>query len=92
MGQLLQAADGGLLELHQTVTGTRILHLQLSLALLCSRRKTRHQSRQPTIFISSMFTLSSRKLSFSRVATRWRQRQRNFHSSTLLLNEEEEEH
>lgn len=33
--ELRQAAHGGLLELHQTVTGTRVLHLDLPLTLLC---------------------------------------------------------
>lgn len=34
--ELLQAAHGGLLELHQTLTGTGILHLNLPLTLLCN--------------------------------------------------------
>lgn len=39
--ELLQAAHGGLLELHQTLAGTRILHLDLPLTLLC--RDTGHR-------------------------------------------------
>lgn len=42
--ELLQAAHCGLLELHQTLTGTWVLHFDLPLALLCSHRQHKHVS------------------------------------------------
>lgn len=38
--ELLQAAHGRLLKLHQTLTGTRVLHLDLPLTLLCRETHT----------------------------------------------------
>lgn len=42
--ELLQAAHGGLLELHQTLAGAGILHLDLPLTLLC--RGTERERKQ----------------------------------------------
>ncbi|KAJ0023454.1 hypothetical protein NQD34_003353 [Periophthalmus magnuspinnatus] len=42
LSELLQAAHGSLLELHQTLTGTGVLHLNLPLALRCTGQGQRN--------------------------------------------------
>lgn len=57
--ELLQAAHGGLLELHQTLTGTRILHLDLPLTLLCKEITSQTNSFTSSLCDTSYFHLNT---------------------------------
>lgn len=51
--ELLQAVHGGLLELHQTLAGTWVLHLDLPLTLLCKRtqREENISKQTPSLYL-----------------------------------------
>lgn len=55
-GELLQAAHGGLLELHQALAGARVLDLDLPLTLLCTHTATLSQPQQPRNYTTTTTT------------------------------------